>query len=341
MSDQPNIDIEACTSATSESLSGPANFTPGQVDIRRQVLEYYTAATADYRAWSKGLNMHFGYWRAGMSPFNREAMLQELNKQVLQRLNLPSSGPARLVDLGGGTGATARAAVAAYSNLAVDVVTIVPTQIEMGRQLNGQAVRGNAVTMHCVDFASTHLPAESADAVCMIESACHAEGPTKATVLAEAYRLLKPGGYFLMVDAMLLREIPKTGLVSRLMGFAYRRWCLSWAVPEMCRQDLLPQAMEQQGFARIKIEDWSWNVAPSVAHVPFLASWFAIREIVRAKGSLPLWRWRHIVASFLTPLIGLRRCTFTYAAVLARKPLNNASMSDVDASENRSSDVQR
>lgn len=190
MSDQPNIDIESSASS-SEKLQKSSNFTPTQADIRRQVLDYYTAATTDYRVWSKGFNMHFGYWRAGMNPFGREAMLQELNTQVLQRLNLPSSEPARLIDLGGGTGATARAAVAAYSNLAVDVVTIVPTQIEMGRQLNEQSVRGNAITMHCVDFAFTNLPVESADAVCMIESACHAEGPTKATVLAEAYRLLK------------------------------------------------------------------------------------------------------------------------------------------------------
>ncbi|MFJ5298644.1 methyltransferase domain-containing protein [Pseudomonas sp. NPDC088368] len=328
MSDQPSIDIESSTSSLPASLSEPTNLTPAQADIRRQVLEYYTAATADYRTWSKGLNMHFGYWRAGMNPFRRESMLQELNKQVLQRLCLSGDQPVRLIDLGGGTGATARAAVAAYSNVKVDVVTIVPTQIEMGRQLNRQVLRGDAITMHCVDFAFTNLPAGSADAVCMIESACHAEGPTKATVLAEAYRLLKPGGYFLMVDAMLLREIPKSGLISRLMGYAYRRWCLSWAVPEMCRQDLLPREMEQQGFETINIEDWSWNVAPSVAHVPVLASYFAVREIVKARGLLPLWRWRHIVASFLTPLIGLRRCTFTYAAVLARKPLNPAALRD-------------
>ncbi|PTU75792.1 methyltransferase type 11 [Pseudomonas mangrovi] len=293
---------------------------PSQAQIREQVLQYYTAATEDYRTWSRGMNMHFGYWRWGMNPFRREAMLQEMNQQVLARLQLPLERPTRLADLGGGTGATARSAVASYPELAVDVVTIVPTQIEIGRRLNEQAERGHAISMHCVDFTATGLPAESCDAVCMIESACHAEGPTKAAVLAEAYRLLKPGGHFLMVDAMLLRELPEKGVLSRLMAKVYWRWCLSWAVPEMCRQDLLPAALRAQGFDEPKIENWSWKVAPSVAHVPLFATYFAIVEIIKARGRLPLWRWRHIAASLLTPLLGLRRCTFTYGAVLARKP---------------------
>lgn len=96
----------------------------------------------------------------------------------------------------------------------------------------------------------------------------------------------------------------------------------------MCRQDLLVEALAAQGFEQPTIEDWSWKVAPSIAHIPTLASYFAVAEIIKARGFLPLWRWRHIVASFLTPLIGLRRSTFTYAAVVARKPVTLISPRD-------------
>lgn len=292
--------------------------TPPQ--IRDQVLAYYTAAALDYGSWSRGFNMHFGFWRRGINPFKRETMLEELNSQVLARLGIIEDTPARLVDLGGGTGATARAAVTKFPKLSVDVVTIVPKQIEIGETLNRSAIRGSAVSFHCADFTSTGLPSNCADAVCMIESACHAEGPTKAALLKEAFRLLKPGGRLVMVDAMLLREVPQSGLLSRLMNHVYRRWCIAWAVPELCRVDLVNDKMMAIGFQQMKFENWSWNVAPSVAHVPLFASLFAIIEILKAKGALPLWRWRHIIASLLTPLLGLRRCTFVYGALTARKP---------------------
>ena len=289
-------------------------------EIRQRVLAYYAAATADYRFWSSDFNMHFGYWRRGMNPFKREAMLLETNRQILSRLGLTADQPARIADLGCGTGATARTAVGLMPKLLVDAVTIAPIQVSIGSALNAKLPRGDAITMHCADFAHTPLPSAQYDAVYLLESACHAEGSTKAELLREAFRLLKPGGRLIIVDAMLRRALPTQGLFSRLMNFIYRRWCLSWAVPEMCRLDLLPDALATEGFEVITLEDWSWNIAPSVAHVPLFSCYFAIIELIKARGSLPTWRWRHILAALLTPLLGLNRSTFAYAAVVARKP---------------------
>lgn len=297
-----------------------ASYTPAtSAPVRERILAYYAVATQDYRVWSRNYNMHFGYWRWGLNPFNRESMLQELNRQVVARLNLPAEGPARVADLGGGTGATARIIAACCPEVRVDVVTLVPTQVELGNRLKAAAPGGERITMHCADYTATGLPGGSFDAVCMIESACHAEGPTKAMLMREAHRLLKPGGTLLMIDAMLLRETPQGGLLNRIGLHFYRRWCECWAVPEMARIDLLPQALEPLGFTDYRTEDWSWRMVPSVAHVPLLAFYFMVVEIIKARGLLPVWRWRHIVASLLTPLLGLRRRTVVYAAVSARK----------------------
>ena len=304
------------------SISQVANKAiPTQPVVRERVLAYYTSATTDYLAWSQNYNMHFGYWRKGLNPLLREPMLQELNLQVFSRLGLPKSGAVRLADFGGGTGATARAAVAAFANLSVDVITIVPLQIEIAQKLNAAVPRGDAITMHCVDFSETQLSADQFDAVYMIESACHAAGATKQGVLREAFRLLKPGGRFVMTDAMLLHELPTAGLLSRLVAYLYHKWCESWAIPEMCRKDLLHDAMKAEGFDEVHIEDWRWQVAPSIAHIPLLVLSFTLAELFKARGLLPLWRWRHIVASFLTPLLALRMGTFTYGAAIATKPV--------------------
>lgn len=179
MSDASSTNTRAVSSHT---VGASGELSPCQEQIRERVLAYYEVATEDFRVWSKGFNMHFGFWRKGMNPFRREAMLQEMNVQTLARLNLPAGRTARLADLGGETRATARTAVAIYPNLAVDVVTIAPRQVEIGKRLNGKSPRGDAITMHCVDFGATKLPGEAYDAVSVIESACHAEGATKPSI---------------------------------------------------------------------------------------------------------------------------------------------------------------
>src|SRR6187549_3010152 len=93
---------------------------------------YYTEAGMDYRAWSRAFNMHFGYWRWPRNPFALEAMLEEMSRQVFRRL-APADGD-RLLDLGCGVGAPARALIARHS-VAVTAVTRVPWQIAMAHNL--------------------------------------------------------------------------------------------------------------------------------------------------------------------------------------------------------------
>src|SRR5271169_2621839 len=70
--------------------------------------QYYSEAGPDYAAWSPEFNMHFGYYRAGSNPLHREAMLEQMNAEVLGRLQLGANEEPRLLDLGCGLGATLR-----------------------------------------------------------------------------------------------------------------------------------------------------------------------------------------------------------------------------------------
>ena len=70
--------------------------------------QYYSEAGPDYAAWSREFNMHFGYYRAGANPLDRESMLEQMNAEVLARLHLDDVAEARLLDLGCGLGATLR-----------------------------------------------------------------------------------------------------------------------------------------------------------------------------------------------------------------------------------------
>jgi len=289
-------------------------------NIVESVTSYYSRATKDYNAWSSGMQMHFGYWRRGINPFCREQMLKELNRQAFSRLKIPSLKSARLADLGGGVGATARDAVDLYERLIVDVVTIVPEQIIIASSMNKSAIRGNNIILYCEDFVNTTIASDSCDAVCMIESACHAEGNTKKNLLTEAFRILKPGGRLIMIDGMLKKDISQTSFLGSLRKKIYDIWRESWAISELCRYDLVSETMKEIGYFEIYKEDWSLRVIPSVSHIPFLTLKYLVKESLHSRSIFSDWRWKHLVGSILTPAIGLQRDLFLYAAITARKP---------------------
>jgi hypothetical protein len=70
--------------------------------------QYYSEAGPDYEAWSREFNMPFGYYRVGANPLRREAMLEQMNAEVLARLQLDGISAPQLLDLGCGLGATLR-----------------------------------------------------------------------------------------------------------------------------------------------------------------------------------------------------------------------------------------
>ena len=274
----------------------------------RDVLEFYNATDADYGQWSDDFNMHFGYWARGLNPLRREPMLERMNREVVERLRLREEAP-RVADLGCGTGATARSLARRHRGARVCAVTMVPAQIERGRRLSAGM---DGIDFVLADYTATGLAAGSFDAAYAIESWCHASGPGKRAAVAEAARLLKPGGRLVIADCFVLRP----QLPWWIRG-AYSRWCASWAIAEMAEIGALRKALEEAGFADIEFEDISWRVAPSIAHVPYVAGRFLITEL--ARGKLSKWRWRHVVASVLSIALGLCRSAFRYGLVTARK----------------------
>jgi hypothetical protein len=56
-----------------------------------ELIAHYEQAGPDFAVWSPGFNVHFGFYRAGLNPFGRERMLNEMNRQVLERLRLTAN----------------------------------------------------------------------------------------------------------------------------------------------------------------------------------------------------------------------------------------------------------
>lgn len=297
-----------------ESLERPLVAAPANSPAH--LLAYYSEAGQDYEAWSRGFNMHFGYFRPGLNPFRREPMLAEMNQQVLERLALPA-GPARVADLGCGLGATAKHAVRTRPEWRVEAITLVPWQVEQARRRAESeltAEQAARLAFRQADYRALPDSDGRFDGAYALESSCHAGGADKADFLGEAARVLRPGGRLVVVDGFLLKpRLP--GWYQRLVD----QVCHCWAVDRFAHLPAFVAELERRGFKEIRVEDWSWRIAPSVAHAPGVTLRFVLRRWLRERGGFGRETRRHLLACILSPLVGLARRWFGYVCVSATR----------------------
>jgi MPBQ/MSBQ methyltransferase len=280
-----------------------------------RLIAYYENAGPDYGAWSRGFNMHFGFFRLGVNPFRRESMLDEMNRQVLQRLRLAAEADDLILDLGCGVGATVRTAAELYPSKRLLGVTVVPWQVETGNAWNRRLGLHPRARLELADYTSTGLPAASVDGALAIESACHAEGPAKSPFVREAARVLKRGARLVVADAFLKNPDRPLGPLSARLNDLLNE---SFVLPQLPQIETFTAALGAHGFDEIRAEDISWRVAPSVMYAPYVVTSFVLRKILRRE-KLSEYTRNNLRGSLMCSLLGLNREKFGYYLVSARK----------------------
>ena len=277
--------------------------------------QYYSEAGPDYAAWSREFNMHFGYYRAGANPLRREAMLEQMNAEVLARLQVSSVEEPRLLDLGCGLGASLRSFARRLPRARLTGLTRVPWQVERAREFNKDAGWGDRVSVLEGDYEGTDLPSSAYDGVYALESSCHAHGTDKAALLAEAYRLLKPGGRLVVADGFLAHRHFAIPVQERI----YRKLCECWVIEELAQLPRFTARLEQLGFTGITVEHLQMQVAPSVAHVPWVTLKFLLTDVVFGKRKMTRARWNNVLAPVLLPLVSAPLGPMIYCMITAQK----------------------
>jgi ubiquinone/menaquinone biosynthesis C-methylase UbiE len=280
----------------------------------QQLIAYYEEAGPDYGFWSPGFNMHFGYYRFGFNPFRRERMLNEMNRQVLERLRLTADRDDLIVDLGCGVGATVRQAAQQFPRKRILGFTVVPWQVEKGNAWNRSLGLHGRAQLQLADYTCTGLASASVDGAIAIESACHSEGSDKDVFVREAARILRPGGRLVVADAFLKHERP----LGRLYGRLHESLCRSFVVPELGQIERFAAALVRHGCEDVAIEDISWRVAPSTLHAPVAVLWFLLKSLVRGE-RLVERRVNTLRGSVLCTLVGTNRYKFGYYIVSATR----------------------
>jgi len=286
--------------------------SPPQISLE----QYYSEAGPDYAAWSPEFNMHFGYYCGGANPFDREAMLEQMNAEVLMRLQLDAVTEPQLLDLGCGLGATLRSFARRLPSANLLGVTRVPWQVEQARTLNAAASCGERVEVIEGDYEDiTLLRPSSFDGVYALESSCHAHGTDKGQLLEQAHRLLKPGGRIVVADGFL-----KDGhFTSRLQQRIYRKLCECWVIEELAHLDSFTARLEQLGFTNITVEHLQFRVAPSVLHIPWVTLKFLLTDVVFGQREMTRARWNNVLAPVLLPLVSAPLGPMIYCMTTATK----------------------
>jgi MPBQ/MSBQ methyltransferase len=283
---------------------------------------YYEEAGPDYAAWSPHFNMHFGFFRWGMNPLNREAMLEQMNREILHRLNLADAGPAdsiaslplKIFDMGCGLGATLRSIARSHPNAQLTGITLIPWQLQQGRLFNQACPEGQNITLTLGDYEHTTQPSASFNAVYAVESSCYATGANKHAFLQEAHRLLIPGSRIVVADGFL-----GPGPLRGPQKCIYRKLCECWVINTLGEVGQFTRELECLGFTDILVENVQARVTPSVFHIPWVTLKFLLTSVLFGPRRMTRARWNNILAPVLLPFVGYPIGPMAYYVISATR----------------------
>lgn len=219
-----------------------------------EIVDYYDNCEVDYRLlWrlERCLALHYGYWDETTTSVS-EALIRE-NQVLAQRAAITPEN--RVLDAGCGVGGSA---IWLANEVGCSVTGITLSEHQVAESRKNAEARGvtENTTFEVADYTATGYEDASFDVVWAIESVCHAEN--KQDFIAEAYRLLKPGGRLILADFFATKEA-FTEEENKLM----EDWLSGWSVKTLAYTPDFHRGLESVGFTTIDYQDATDNVRRS------------------------------------------------------------------------------
>jgi len=236
------------------------------VEHEEAIRMYYSEEGAEkhYRNWGSYDDMHgiyaihSGFYPTGVdSELSQRESIKEMDRQIIERLQLDDGQSHRLVDLGCGSGAIAIQVGLQYPNVQVCGVTIASEQaVAAQRYIRRHGVPN--VHIGIQDFTSLGFSDASFDRACFVESLMHA-GSVRS-VLSEAARVLRTGGILHFQDTLPVGKIPEESTTYPLLGTFMEGFLMpDYDIP----LEGFLALIESVGFRVVSLEDATANVFPS------------------------------------------------------------------------------
>ena len=265
---------------------------------------HYNGSRAVYDGWSRAGHMHHGYAAFG-GPWTHEGMLDAMVDRVVDDLALRDD--ARVADLGCGYGATAARIVRSKPGVSVDAVTILEEQVA---HMEAHPVDGRTPLL--ADYCDTGLEEDGYDGAFFLESIDYGTGAGKADAVAEAARLLRPGGRLVVAGPFL------TGRPGGPLGALICAVERAFAITCFAETGAFEHALHHHGFVLERNELASFHIAPTVVVGHLRAAALIARRAWQG-------RWlsddesAHLRGGFLGVWLGLCLWAFQYRIYTARR----------------------
>ncbi len=219
--------------------------------------------------------------RAGMFTAQFKSAKLDFTSELLRwsKVSETGAGESRnVLDVGCGIGGTSRCIATQFPSWEVTGLSISKCQIQRAQQLAKSQKVGN-VQFVCGDAMSMPFPDNTFDVVWSCESAEHM--PDKEAFLRECFRVLKPGGRFVLATWCQRddKQIPFTSEEQIRLDFLYKEWCH----PKFASIEEYEQISKRLGLSHISKSDWTEQTLPSWRHSVFVGMWAPWAVIIRPR----------------------------------------------------------
>lgn len=219
-------------------------------------LDYIPGLIAAYEAGHASDHVHLGYW-PDQATFDWHAGQDAMVDLHLASLDLRDG--ITLVDIGCGIGGSLRIANERLRGSKLIGVNIDPRQLAVCRKQGASG--GNSLSWIQSDAAKTPLPDASTDRVLSLEAMFHF--PNRATFLAEAARILRPGGRLVCSDIHF--DTPFDEQTAKWCNVVVRGYA-PWPAPFVTASTVAALA-EDAGLRLHRNHDIAAQVKPTWGHI--------------------------------------------------------------------------
>ena len=226
------------------------------MELEQRIADFYDSSSGLWeRIW--GEHMHHGYYgRGGKIKLDRRQAQIDLIEELLTWGGV--TGANQILDVGCGIGGSSLYLAEKFHSQGVGI-TLSPVQAARASQRAQEFNLEEQVSFCVADALKTPFPENNFDLVWSLESGEHM--PDKRQFLRECYRVLQPGGTFLMATWC---HRPTTSLAGnltegeiKLLNEIYQVYCLPYVISLPEYADIAGDI----GFQDLKTDDWSLSVA--------------------------------------------------------------------------------
>jgi sarcosine/dimethylglycine N-methyltransferase len=227
----------------------------GYSDVVETARDYYNSEDADnfyYHVWG-GEDIHIGLYESGDEPI-RDASLRTV-EHMASKLQLKLDADKKVLDMGAGYGGVARYLAKTYGCKVV-ALNLSERENERDRKMNKEQGLDHLIEVWDGSFESVDAEDASFDVVWSQDSILHSS--ERARVIAEAARVLKPGGELIMTDPMQVNDCPE-GVLQPVYDRIH--------LPSLGSIEFYRDAARQNGLEEVEIEEMTGNLVKHYGRV--------------------------------------------------------------------------